>query len=69
MNINPHLLSKGISSFYNKDEVKVTRNRVFNPDPPVANLNTERFMFAVNIDQPNLDFVTRPYFNITVRQM
>ncbi|KAL4470305.1 hypothetical protein ABPG74_011916 [Tetrahymena malaccensis] len=59
----------GIASFLNKEEVKVIKNRTFNPDPPYSSLNTERFMFAVNIDQPNQDFLTHPYFNITVKQI
>ncbi|KAL4502399.1 hypothetical protein ABPG72_011986 [Tetrahymena utriculariae] len=58
-----------IASFLNKEEVKVINNRTFNPDPPYSSLNTERFMFAVNIDQPNQDFLTHPYFNITVKQI
>ncbi|EAR89543.2 transmembrane protein, putative (macronuclear) [Tetrahymena thermophila SB210] len=58
-----------IASFLNKEEVKVIKNRTFNPDPPYSSLNTERFMFAVNIDQPNQDFLTHPYFNITVKQI
>ncbi|KAL4470303.1 hypothetical protein ABPG74_011914 [Tetrahymena malaccensis] len=55
-----------ISSFFEKEQVKVVTDSKYNPNPPRSLLNPSRFMFAVQIYQK--DFLTNPYFNITVIQ-
>ncbi|EWS75966.1 transmembrane protein, putative (macronuclear) [Tetrahymena thermophila SB210] len=55
-----------ISSFFEKEQVKVVTDSKYNPNPPISFLNPSRFMFAVQIYQKN--FLTNPYFNITVIQ-
>ncbi|KAL4481553.1 hypothetical protein ABPG74_007642 [Tetrahymena malaccensis] len=52
-----------IFSFLNKENVYATTNKQFYSDPPVANLNSKNFMFAVQINQD--DFIQSPYLNIT----
>ncbi|KAL4470304.1 hypothetical protein ABPG74_011915 [Tetrahymena malaccensis] len=58
-------LSK-ITSFYQKESVDVVVNSRYNPNPPRSYMNSNRFMFAVQIEQK--DFLTNPFFNITVYQ-
>ncbi|KAL4470302.1 hypothetical protein ABPG74_011913 [Tetrahymena malaccensis] len=57
-----------VTSFYGKDEVKVVTNRVYSPNPPASSISPDRFMFALRIYQDKRDFLTNPYFNITVQQ-
>ncbi|EAR89544.2 transmembrane protein, putative (macronuclear) [Tetrahymena thermophila SB210] len=58
-------LSK-MTSFYLKESVNVVVNSRYNPNPPRSYMNSNRFMFAVQIEQK--DFLTNPFFNITVYQ-
>ncbi|EAR89545.2 transmembrane protein, putative (macronuclear) [Tetrahymena thermophila SB210] len=57
-----------VISFSGKDEVKVVINRVYSPSPPESSISPDRFMFALRVYQNNRDFLTNPYFNITVQQ-
>jgi len=59
-------VKKGIDSFYHQQDVIVKSNRVYNPDPSLANAGSNCLMFALRVFQANRDFITRPYFNITV---
>ncbi|EGR27252.1 hypothetical protein IMG5_199320 [Ichthyophthirius multifiliis] len=54
--------------FVNKDQVFVKLDKIYDNNPLVSNISSNRFMFALRIVQKNNDFHKRPYFNISVEQ-
>ncbi|CAD8161028.1 unnamed protein product [Paramecium pentaurelia] len=55
-----------IIGFFTMNQVKSSTEMIFEDDPGIIQLNSNSFMFAIQIEHDN--FVDTPYFNITVEQ-
>ncbi|KAM3131032.1 hypothetical protein pb186bvf_016844 [Paramecium bursaria] len=55
-----------IISFFSLEKISAKNQLFFNKDPGRVVLSKDKYMIAVQIDQP--DFLTNPYFNVTLEQ-
>lgn len=59
--------NKQIESFFEKKDIFVTKQDIFENNPSKIHLSTDKFMFAIKIEQEFVEYIDKPLYLVKVQ--